>query len=171
MNILKIVILITLKYIAINNKFNQSIKGKKDMKDKTLIAIWGSGRQGKSTTVSNICKLILTEFPKATSRFINEGKDITVIIIIGKIKIGIESQGDPSSRLPDSLKIFSKDENCDIILCTSRTSGMTVETIDKIAQKFNYNLIWATNLRSSDNQEYLNNYSANQIFEFIKTLF
>lgn len=137
---------------------------------KTVFANWGSGRQGKSSTVKEVTKLILKNYPIATTEpaIIEYAHDIRVVLTIGKIKIGIESQGDPNSRLFDSLKYFVR-INCDIIICSTRTSGSTVEAVNELYSKHGYDNVWVTNYRSNEkNQDVLNETSAKHIFELIE---
>lgn len=139
---------------------------------KNIVAIWGQAQQGKSDTVKRIAQLILDNYPTASTTpiTINFSADIKVIIVIGKIKIGIESQGDPNSRLLESLKEFSK-SNCDLIVCSTRTSGSTVNAVSALNSSDNYEIIWATNYRSYEKpQTTLNDLSARQIFELIQNL-
>lgn len=137
---------------------------------KTVFANWGSARQGKSSTVKKLAQLILKNYPSATAdpTTIDFSVDIRVVITIGKIKIGIESQGDPNSRLFDSLKYFVK-INCDIIICSTRTSGSTVEAVNELYSKHGYDNVWVTNYRSNEkNQDTLNDISSQHIFELIQ---
>src|ERR1700749_2291321 len=138
---------------------------------KTIVAIWGPANQGKSSTVKLICKEILTQFPNATTvpLIIDYSIDIKVIITLNGKTIGIESQGDPSSRIFRSLDEFGK-LSCDIIICSTRSSGATVEAVSQMHEKFGYDRIWATNYRTKDfNKDLLNQTSADQIIELIKT--
>lgn len=137
---------------------------------KTVFANWGTAGQGKSSTVKKIAELILKNYPRATTNpvTIDFTFDIRVVITIGKIKIGIESQGDPNSRLFDSLKYFVK-INCDIIICSTRTSGSTVDAVNELYSKHGYDNVWVTNYRSNEkNQNTLNDISAKHIFELIQ---
>lgn len=137
---------------------------------KTVFANWGSAEKGKSSTVKEITKLILKNYTIATTdpATIDYTYDIKVVVTIGKIKIGIESQGDPNSRLFDSLKHFVK-INCDIIICSTRTSGSTVEAVNELYSKHGYDNVWMTNYRSNEkNQDILNETSAKHIFELIQ---
>jgi hypothetical protein len=137
---------------------------------KTVFANWGTAGQGKSSTVKEIAQLILKNYPSATTDpvTIDFTFDIRVVITIGKIKIGIESQGDPNSRLFDSLKYFVK-INCDIIICSTRTSGSTVDAVNELYSKHGYDNVWVTNYRSNEkNQNTLNDFSAKHIFELIQ---
>ncbi|MDI9319952.1 MAG: hypothetical protein QM530_05685 [Phycisphaerales bacterium] len=56
------------------------------------------------------------------------------------IKIGIESQGDPNSRVFVSIPIFVN-LNCDLILCATRTRGATVQIIEGLKNDFQINWI------------------------------
>ncbi len=139
---------------------------------KTVIANWGHARQGKSDTVKRIARIILSNFPQATTipPVIDFSTDIKVIITIDKLKIGIESQGDPNSRLFESLNEFAK-ENCDLIVCSTRTSGATVDAVSELNSSSGYDIIWVTNYRSNEkNTDSLNNLSAEHIFELIQRL-
>ncbi|MBK7691198.1 MAG: hypothetical protein IPJ31_08800 [Bacteroidetes bacterium] len=91
------------------------------MKKKTVFAVWGTAQQGKSDTVKRIAREIDRVYPHTSDPVtIDYAGDIQVIFKTGKFKIGIESQGDPNSRLFESLTKFSN-ENCDIIVCSTRT--------------------------------------------------
>lgn len=139
---------------------------------KNIIAIWGHANQGKSDTVKRIAQILLKEYPTAipTPLNIDYSTDIKIIVAIGEIKIGIESQGDPNSRLFGSLKEFAR-KNCDLIICSTRTSGATVNAVSSLHSSDNYEIIWATNYRSNEkSRNILNELSANQVFELIQTL-
>jgi hypothetical protein len=140
---------------------------------KTIFANWGHSEQGKSDTVKRIAKEILANYPNATSSpttFSYDG-DIQVIITIGNLTIGIESQGDPNSRLFESLKMFSS-TNCDIIICSTRTRGETVKAVNALHTSFGYDIVWVTNHRSYEKslQSSLNEISAKQIFNLVQQL-
>lgn len=139
---------------------------------KVVIANWGSSRQGKSDTVKKVAKLILKHYPKALVEpsSIDFSADINIIITIGDIKIGIESVGDPGSRLFASLKAFVK-AKCDVIICSTRTSGATVEAVNDLYRLHGYDNIWVTNYRSNEkNQLQLNDLSAKHIYELLQNL-
>lgn len=139
---------------------------------KTVIANWGHAQKGKSDTVKRVAQIILRNYPNATTNptNIDFSADIKIVITIDKIKIGIESQGDPNSRLFESLKEFAK-INCDIIICSTRTSGGTVDAVNALCTSDNYDIIWATNYRSNEkNQNSLNDLSARQFFELMQNL-
>ena len=137
---------------------------------KTTIAIWGNANQGKSSSIREIATLIETNFPKVEVDYRIIGVDILVIITIGKIKIGIESQGDPGSRLEASLKLFVE-EGCDIIICSTRTRGATVWFVEALNQKHGYDIIWTSNYFSWEkSSDQINRLFAEHIVNLIKQL-
>lgn len=149
--------------------------------NKTIIAIYGRANEGKSETIKLICQNIIRIFPNAIPSEINidYSGDILVTISIGKIKIGIESQGDPNSRMisEDTIKkladiTFDKNlGNCDIIICATRTDGMTVKKVDEIADKYNYNTLYLSSFWSPTlNQQVLNQIAAENVIEIITAL-
>jgi hypothetical protein len=93
-----------------------------------IFVLQGRGDCGKSAAVMMVYQMLCAKYPSAGVKdfFPGETWDKKVIMtgVQGK-KIGIESQGDPNSRLEQSLIDFER-AGCDIIFCTSRTRGMTV---------------------------------------------
>ena len=105
------------------------------MKNKTIIAVRGVANQGKSTTIKISYSLLKELYPTANIKEMCVGVDITVVITVGRVKIGIESQGDPNSRLFQSLEDFVK-IGCKVILCATRSRGATVEAVNSLASIF-----------------------------------
>lgn len=142
--------------------------------NKTIISIHGKSNQGKSETIKKVCELILETYPDATSSIknIDYTGDIFLTIIIGKIKIGFESQGDPNSRMiyDDTIENLAK-EGCNIIICATRTGGMTVKKVDEIADRYDYHTLWISSFYSPFlNPKVLNRYGADNIINIIKGL-
>jgi hypothetical protein len=72
--------------------------------------------------------------------------DIRVVLTINGIKIGIASQGDPPGQtLAKNLKFFIN-VKCRVIICATRTKGITVKVVEEIEEK-GYKVIW---LRQND---------------------
>lgn len=139
---------------------------------KTVIANWGIAYQGKSTTVKKVAQHILKNYPTAILEpvVIDFSIDIRVVMTVGEIKIGIESQGDPGSRLFESLKDFVE-LSCDIIICSTRTSGKTVQAVNDLYSNHGYDNVWVTNYRSNEkNQDLLNDLAAQHIFELVQDI-
>ncbi|MBN2589865.1 MAG: hypothetical protein JXA96_08375 [Sedimentisphaerales bacterium] len=106
---------------------------------KKVIALWGCSNVGKSSTIKQVCELLLAKYPKTKKEHGIFRVDIRVVLIINGVKVGIESQGDPGSRLSESLSLFAK-MGCKVIVCATRTKGQTVDAVNKL--KPNYEVIW-----------------------------
>lgn len=137
---------------------------------KSVIAIQGFKNIGKTLTIKLVRELLLDKYPNAEEiELIKNTIDIRVIVIINEFKIGIESQGDPGGRLSDSLKYFLK-ENCDIIVCPTRTYGKTVEVVEALENQ-GYEITWIPKEANKDNYEKFNKKLAEQIFKKIQDLY
>jgi hypothetical protein len=108
--------------------------------EKLIIALKGKANVGKSHTIKLVSDFLLSNYKnlKIVSK-IPSNIDISIIIDISGIKIGIESQGDPGGRLSESLIQFLE-MNCDIIICATRTRGQTVNAVNKLNSS--HNIIW-----------------------------
>lgn len=133
---------------------------------KNIYAIYGRAEIGKTSTIREIYNLLIEKFGKKiiveteTNIFSHKG-DIRVTVKINGKLIGIESQGDPDSRLKASLDIFVK-VNCDIILCATRTRGTTVDFVKQLEQEYNIN--WIKKPDFADDYEQKNEGLAKDIF-------
>lgn len=107
--------------------------------ERKIIALFGVANVGKTQTIKKAYELLISKYPNATKEIIRNNYDIQVIVTINGVKIGIESQGDPNSRLFDSIKLFVK-VGCQVIICATRTKGATVKAV--IDQKPEYNVVW-----------------------------
>lgn len=114
---------------------------------KTVIAIRGASSLGKSSAIKEIVNRFIIYFPGAIINILIQASDIQAIIQVGHIKIGIESAGDPNSRLPVSVGLFLAN-GCDIIICASRTRGDTVEEIKALHSKHGFDIVWTLNYYS-----------------------
>lgn len=92
---------------------------------KKIIAVGGVANAGKTTTLKLVKEeLLLRPGAVVVKDFVNKS-DIKIIIRIGGLLIGIESNGDPTSRVrEEELKSFIE-AGCDVIICATRTSGNT----------------------------------------------
>jgi hypothetical protein len=142
--------------------------------NKTIIAIHGRSNEGKSETIKKVCSLILQTFPTAIPSLdnIDYNGDILLTVTINEIKIGIESQGDPNSRMiyDETLRKLAN-EKCDIIICATRTGGMTVKKVDSIANDYGFHTLWISSFWSPTlNSEVLNRKAAENIIDIVKSL-
>jgi len=141
--------------------------------EKTIFALKGRAKVGKTSTIKIIYDLFKNNYESATFNEIifntDIDPDIKVIIAIDGIKIGIESQGDPYGRLKDSLTDFVEN-GCQIIICASRTKGMTKNWIEYYSNHFKIEWIKKQISQNKENQNRDNQAQANKIFEEVKNL-
>lgn len=130
-----------------------------------VFALKGAADAGKSSTIIEVMNQLKFKYPQATITTFHGGTSIDVKVIIRTIKgliVGIESQGDPSSRLEGSLADF-RAAKCDIIFCACRTRGMTVMWINKMSPQYNVQFIQQT--RTSTGQNAANLAMATQLIQ------
>ncbi len=107
---------------------------------KNIYAFYGRGDIGKTSTIKEVYNLLIKKFGKeiiieTNTNILSVKGDIRVTVKIKGKLIGIESQGDPDSRLKASLDIFVK-MDCDIILCATRTRGSTVDFVKELEPEY-----------------------------------
>lgn len=138
------------------------------MKQKIIIANKGRANEGKTESIKFAAQYIIDRYPNTKIEWLCKGGDIKVIVNINNIKIGVESQGDPNSRLFKSLDDFTKVHKCEIIICSTRTGGDTVHAVNKLSSE--YEVIWVANPRSCKiDHNYLNQLFAEQVFQIVKS--
>jgi len=142
---------------------------------KTLIALTGVANTGKTTTIKMVFDLLASRYKHHWICEKRYKHDITAILTIeskGKRtrirkKIGIESQGDPGSRLQRSLRSFIK-LNCKVIVCARRSQRRTFDDVEKLAFNHRYQVKSFYQTKSSRNHLSNNTRMAVQIFSEVK---
>ena len=117
---------------------------------KHIIAIWHTAGKGKSETIRHIANQFLLLYPTATPVFpavitvptTGDFRLVIQIVIKGVLTtVAFESQGDPGTWLEDRLTDLATNFNADIIFCTCRTSGETVNAINNIANIHSFDIL------------------------------
>jgi Cdc6-like AAA superfamily ATPase len=134
---------------------------------KKVIALYGKANIGKSNTVKEVYKLLRTKYPSCYVENEVSGLDISVVLTINRVKIGIDSQGDPNTELEKRLLEFVE-IGCEIIICTTRTRGETVNAVDRLG----YEVLWLDQEIQSElsEQENSNCKMANKIVEEVEKI-
>ena len=110
----------------------------------TIIALKGKANCGKTKTLTRVLAMLKNQ-PNAK---IEEEKklgdfDSFAIIIIGKVKVGITTEGDPGGLLEINIDIFIK-AGCQVIICACRTRQSTRDVISKFEASLDVILICQT---------------------------
>lgn len=100
---------------------------------KTIIAIQATANNGKSTICNEFNAKLLQKFRDYD---ILETSSQRFVYKLNKIKkvIAIESQGDPGTGLGNRLNDIVSNHKPDVIVCTCRTSGETVDAVNNLTQ-------------------------------------
>lgn len=110
------------------------------MNKKIAIALYGKANQGKTSTSVELFRLISNQ---------SSLNDIAESVLFRNNTIGFVTSSDPYQG---NLKEFQLQlqnrvsENCDIIVCTSRTKGESVRIIEETLS--DYDIIWLSTLAS-----------------------
>lgn len=139
---------------------------------KLVIANSGTGHIGKSSSVKAVYQLIKD---KGHKLLIEEwqGSDIKAIFEIDGVKVGIESQGDPSTNMEETMEEFVK-AGCDIIVTACRTKWGTYDKVAVYLGKENgYDVLWAAHYvyqvpEADETRALLNARYAQQVYQLIQ---
>lgn len=115
-----------------------------------LFALQGPGNCGKSDTLIRLLQSLQAKYPFATIQALHSGtKDVSVIMRgVNGLVVAIESQGDPNSRLQQTLPTFAA-AKCDIIFCACRTSGMTVGWVNSLSATYSIHFVAQTQVANN----------------------
>ncbi len=121
--------------------------------NKLVIANVGKSCQGKSTSLKEVLLNLFENGAKELEgvRIGSFEEDIKTIVTYRGVKIGIESQGDPNSRIFDSLPDFVN-KKCDIIICACRTFGHTNKEVKELSNE-GYHVLFFSNPRFEENYD------------------
>ena len=119
---------------------------------KLIIANRGARDIGKTASIKNVFTTLYAKYaattkiyePKNVADLPKSWVDVKAIMTIGDVLVGIESQGDPGSRMQESVKHFIK-KGCEIMLVACRNQGDTINTIKDLEKKHGYTVLWLQN--------------------------
>lgn len=124
---------------------------------KLIITNRGGHDIGKTTSIRNAFNVLQAKYPMTTtvyepvgvSSFPIVGGEIKATIKIGTTLVGIETQGDPGSRMQQSVADFIA-WGCEIILVACRNQGDTINTITNLENNQGYTVLWLQNGKCTD---------------------
>jgi len=135
---------------------------------RTIVAVRGVANLGKSASIKKTYQLLKSAYPNAIFDEIVVSTDITIIIAINGVKIGIESQGDPNRRLFSSLNRFVQ-AGCKVIVCATRSRGKTVEAVNDLANQYQITWFDKQNEPNAHAQDAANDAMAKKIFKAVQS--
>ncbi|HAX49307.1 MAG TPA: hypothetical protein PK605_05255 [Ignavibacteria bacterium] len=135
---------------------------------KTILALQGNGKKGKTTTIKLLRKkLIKFGFVSIYPDFKNKADYMDILKRKGKI-VGITTQGDLYEIIDKKLNImFSYD--CLIMVCACRSKGKTIKAVVK-HKEMERRFIPKTSGKTAKQRLKANNNDAKYFFKTIKQL-
>ena len=139
-----------------------------------ILGIWNRGGRGKSSTLREFADIVLINYPACKilyeHRYFNYKTDFILLIQIDNKIIGIASKGDPGTGLKEKLDMLIKEYKSNIVLCTTRSSGETVDAV--ISFKGTHQVIWSSTYETEDasQHKFLNQTKASHILDLLKQL-
>ena len=141
---------------------------------KKLIALIGSDNTGKNVAVRFAFEKLKRGRPAIEEEFWI-GSDITAIMNFDGVRVGIATNGEPNTgvekeiRLRETLRLFRK-AGCQLIICTTRTRGKTVERVEKFSNNNGYGVTWIEKSRFSggDHQRSSTESKAEEVVSTVK---
>jgi len=142
---------------------------------KTILAIWHAANQGKTETLREFAKLLLITYPNYIPVFpipasVPTTGDFRLVVEINGTILGVESKGDPKTNLKNRLIDLADNFHCDIILCSSRTKGETVDAVDNLHYNRGFQTIWTSTYQMATNHQLVNQLKAAHLLNLIQSL-
>jgi hypothetical protein len=144
---------------------------------KAILVVWNKAGKGKTESIREFVKLLLNTYPGFTAIYptlikIDPKGDFLIVVKVNGKVIGIVSQGDPGTGLGDKLLKLVKVNNCDIIICSTRTSGETVNSVLDVARKNKYEVIWTSTyeIEGQIQQTFVNNLKGKHMLDLLQSL-
>ena len=138
----------------------------------TIIAIWNAGGKGKSSTILNLAKLLISTYPRHSVVFCSKNAsaltiDFSLILEIGGKIIALESQGDPNTDLEKRLDKIAITYKPDLVICSTRTRGETVQAVHRISQKHSFDEIWTSTYEIAHSHNIVNTAKSEHLLDLI----
>ena len=138
-------------------------KKKNGMIDKTIICLSARANSGKTTSIRELFFRLIGHYPESTGDFLSIVQDKNV-----EHGIGISSVGDSWGNREPIEKLI--DAGCEIIVCASRTSKDTVNTVYELASNYQYKVVQISALHGEHNDT-IENYNLNYFPNRVSAIF
>ena len=142
---------------------------------KTITAIWHTANKGKTETLRELAQLLVSTYPN--HKIVSGGKtpiplkgDFRLVLNINGKIVAIESQGDPNTGLRERLDDLTGNLHADLIFCSTRTKGDTVNAVDVVSSMHSYDLVWTSTYQTTSNYTLVNRLKAKHILELMQNL-
>jgi hypothetical protein len=104
-----------------------------------IVAVRGDPGTGKTTSIRLAYDMFLRDNPDALRVPFRSWREVTTILTINGVLIGIESKGDLEKFLKKAFEVFAE---CQIIICACHKSGKTMRAVADFASSHGHRLVW-----------------------------
>lgn len=115
---------------------------------KTILCLFGPANTGKTSSIRRVDEILQSYGAKLVKVLFDEN-DFGKEYLFRDHKVGILSLGDPGSAQSEYLNQLAADE-CDVIICASRSKGATCVAVSQVVSQNNYELYWISPLYEYD---------------------
>lgn len=105
---------------------------------KKIIALYGTGSTGKTSTLNCLIGLLDPLLKKEPSEW---GTDRREKLLYQEKKVIVTTPGDNENEIKKNIDFFQKEKG-DILITATRTKGGTTKTLKEYAKKENICIIW-----------------------------
>jgi len=142
------------------------------MSNKTIVAVWHSGSKGKTSTLRAVATHLVRIYPnyKILHGSISAAGDFSLVVEINRQVIAVESKGDPHTQLLERLEEIVVRFTPDVIFCTTRTKGDTIQAVETIENKHGYEAIWSSTYQIARNQAAANDLKGQHLIALLQGL-
>lgn len=111
---------------------------------KKIVALYNSSNQGKTSTLRKLSILLNEKYSSQLQNYElhetkNSGSDFIMVFKLYGLNFSIISEGDIGTIVKKHLDKFSYS---DVIICTTRTKGSTVDVVKAFQKEHQAKLIW-----------------------------
>lgn len=107
--------------------------------NKQIIGLYGTQDRGKTSTLKLLISLLQPDSPTTVPE---DSKDISIVIPYRGKRIAITTGGDRDKVVKKNIEFF-EENNCDILITATKTSGKTREILESYnTQKTHLPIIW-----------------------------
>lgn len=107
-----------------------------EMNEKIIICLYAPSDKGKTKSIRRVHELLGGDADVRANSY-----DIVDELDYKGVKIGIESAGDPDSEQKEAIEKLMN-AGCPIIVAASRTRGVTVDVVIRLADAYDYEVRW-----------------------------
>lgn len=128
------------------------------MNNKTIFVVRASGGKGKTGTLRAAANHLLTSHLNFTpvdgaASVVPPEGDFRIVVGINQKIVAVESAGDPHTQLRERLEELVQKFKANIILCSTRTKGDTVDAVDAIKNTYGFEIITTSTYQVSHHQQ------------------